>query len=326
MSWEITFWSVVFLISLTVLVKAADFFTDAAEEIGLFFKLQPFLIGVTIVALGTSLPELVSSLFAVFEGSSEIVSGNVIGSNITNICLVLGITAVVGKKMKLDYEIINVDLPLLISSAFILAITIYDGKFTFWEAVLCIIGVMIYFVRILSSDKKSKKAKKEGVELEKYLKKELHWTKKIPIKEFLILLGSGFFIFISAKFTVDSAVKISTLFAIGTEVIAASFIALGTSLPELAVSLSAAKKGKAEIAVGNILGSNIFNALGVMGVAGLFGVLVVPTSIITFGLPIMIITTLIVLFVTQDREVTRWEGYFLLLLYIFYIGKIFEIL
>lgn len=326
MNWEIVFWGVVFCISLSVLIKAADFFTDAAEEIGLFFKLQPFLIGVTIVALGTSLPELASSLFAVFQDSSEIVSGNVIGSNIANICLVLGVTAVVGKKMKLEYEILNVDLPLLISSVFILAITIYDGKFTFGEAILCLAGIAIYFARIIALDKKSKKAKKKGAELESYLKKELHWTKKLPVREFFILISSGIFIFLGAKFTVDSAVKISTFFAIGAEVIAASFIALGTSLPELVVSLSAAKKGKAEIAVGNILGSNIFNALGVMGVAGLFGTIIIPASIITFSLPMMIIVTFIVLFVTQDKEVTHWEGYFLLLFYVLYIGKIFGIL
>ncbi len=319
------FWVAVFVVSLMVLIKASDSFTDAAEEIGLFFKLPPFLIGITIVALGTSLPELISSLFALFSGTSEMVSGNVIGSNITNICLVLGLTAVVGRKMKLEYEIINVDLPLLISSTFILAITIYDGEFTFWEAVLCLVGIVIYFVRIVSSEKRGEKAKKEGKELEKYLKEELHWTKKFPAKEVLILFVSSLFIFLSAKYTIYSAVKISEIFNIGAEIIAASIIAFGTSLPELVVSLTAAKKGKAEIAVGNILGSNIFNALGVMGITGLFGTLLVSSSIVTFGLPVMIMTTFVVLFVTQDKEVTRWEGYFLLLFYVLYIGKIFNL-
>ncbi len=318
-------WGVIFFVSLFVLIKASDLFTDAAEEIGLFFKLKPFLIGVTIVALGTSLPELISSFFAVISGASEIVSGNVVGSNITNICLVLGLAAVVGKKMKLDYEIINVDLPLLISSAFILGITIYDGRFTFWEAILCLVGVAIYFIRIAMSENGTKKSKKDGKDLERYLKKELHWTKRLPKKDFFVLFISSIFIFFSAKYTIDSAVKISEFLKIGTDIIAASVIALGTSLPELAVSLSAAKKGKAEIAVGNVLGSNIFNSLGVMGVAGLFGVLIIPSSVITFGLPLMIIVTLIVLFVTQDKEVTQWEGYFLLLFYAFHIGKMFNL-
>jgi cation:H+ antiporter len=323
---EILIWSVVFFISLAVLVKASDFFTDAAEEIGLFFKLNPFLIGVTIVAVGTSLPELVSSFFAVLSGASEIVSGNVVGSNITNICLILGLTALVGKKMKLDYEIISVDLPILISSTFILGIMIYDGKFTFIEAILCLVGIVIYFIRTVISESKSEKEKKEEQEVEEYIKEDLHWTKRSPNKEFMILLVSGFFIFLSAKYTIDSVVRISEILEIGTEIIAASIIALGTSLPELAVSLTAAKKGKAEIAVGNILGSNIFNALGVMGISGLFGVLLIPTSIITFGLPMMIISTFVFLFMTQDKEITHWEGYFLLLLYVLYLGKIFNVM
>lgn len=323
---EILIWSVVFFASLAILVKASDFFTDAAEEIGLFFKLNPFLIGVTIVAVGTSLPELISSFFAVLNGASEIVSGNVVGSNITNICLILGVTALVGKKMKLDYEIISVDLPILISSTFILGLLIYDGKFTFIEAILCLVGIVIYFIRTVISESKSEKEKKEEQAVEEYVKEDLHWSKRSPNKEFMILLVSGFFIFLSAKYTIDSVVRISELLEIGTEIIAASIIALGTSLPELAVSLTAAKKGKAEIAVGNILGSNIFNALGVMGISGLFGVLLIPTSIITFGLPMMIIATFVFLFMTQDKEITHWEGYFLLLLYILYLGKIFNVM
>lgn len=323
---EILIWGVVFFVSLAILVKASDFFTDAAEKIGLFFKLNPFLIGVTIVGVGTSLPELISSFFAVLNGASEIVSGNVVGSNITNICLILGVTALVGKKMKLDYEIISVDLPILISSTFILGLLIYDGKFTFAEAILCLVGIAIYFIRTAISGTKSEKAKKEEQEVSEYIKEDLHWTKRLPSREFVILLVSGFFIFLSAKYTIDSVVRISEILEIGTEIIAASIIALGTSLPELAVSLTAAKKGKAEIAVGNILGSNIFNALGVMGISGLFGVLLIPSSIITFGLPMMVISTFVFLFMTQDKEVTRWEGYFLLLLYVLYLGKIFNVM
>ncbi len=322
----ILIWFAIFVLSLTLLIKASDFFTDAAEEIGLFFKLKPFLIGVTIVAFGTSLPELVSSFFAVISGASEIVSGNVVGSNITNICLVLGLAAVIGKKMKLDYEIINVDLPILISSAFILVITVYDGRFTFWEAIFCLAGIAVYFIRIAVLGNGDAKAKKEGKDMEKYIKEELHWIKRFPTKDFFILFVSSFFIFISAKYTVDSAIKISEFLKVGTEIIAASVIALGTSLPELVVSLTAARKGKAEIAVGNVLGSNIFNSLGVMGVAGLFGTLIIPSSIILFGLPLMIVVTFIVLFMTQDKEVTLWEGCFLLLFYVFYIGKMFNFL
>ncbi|GAH33655.1 unnamed protein product, partial [marine sediment metagenome] len=123
-------WIIVFVVSLFVLIKASDYFTHSAEKIGLFFGIPLFIVGATIVAVGTSLPELISSIFAVLRNSSEIVVGNVVGSNVANIFLVLGIAAIVGRRMKLTYELIHVDLPLLIGSAFLLAVTIWDGIFS----------------------------------------------------------------------------------------------------------------------------------------------------------------------------------------------------
>ena len=142
----------------------------------------------------------------------------------------------------------------------------------------------------------------------------------------IMLIISAFFIYIGAKFTVDSLVVIAGLFNIGSEIIAVSALALGTSLPELMVSVQAARNGKPEIAVGNILGSSIFNALGVMGIAGLFGVLPISSSILTFALPMMLIATLLYYFITEDNEITKWEGWFLILFYIFFIGKLLNVL
>ena len=116
---QLLIWGGILLASIAVLVKASDYFTDAAEQIGKYFRLPAFIIGVTIVAIGTSLPELVSSIFAVLRGASEIVVGNVVGSNIANIFLVLGITAIVGRKLKIAHELIHVDLPLLVGSTFL---------------------------------------------------------------------------------------------------------------------------------------------------------------------------------------------------------------
>ncbi len=321
------FWIGIFVASLAILVKASDYFTDAAEKIGVFFRMPAFIIGVTIVAIGTSLPELTSSIIAVLQGTSEIVVGNVVGSNITNIFLVLGLAAFVAIRIKLGYEIINVDLPILMGSAFLLAMMIIDGKFTLFEAFLCLAGLGVYFMRAIQMQKKmSPKEKRREQKLEKDLRREFKFfglkLTDFPVGSLVVLLISGFFIFIGAKFTIDSTIAIAEIFNIAPAVIAATMIALGTSLPELVVSLSAAKKGKAEIAVGTILGSNIFNALGVMGIAGLFGTLVIPSSIILFGLPIMLIATIMYLFITQDKEITRWEGAFLIIFYLFYIGAI----
>ncbi len=321
------FWIGVLTISIVVLFKSSDYFTDAAEAIGLFFRLPTFIIGVTIVAIGTSLPELVSSILAVLEGSSEIVSGNVVGSNITNIFLILGLVAIFSRKMKFDYEIISVDLPVLMSSAFLLSLLIMDGDFTRSEALLSLLGAGIFLFHTAARSRKKPSAATKGTEeeLKKELREEFMVKKgKFPWKEVRVVAASGFFVFLSAKYTIEAVLQISDFLTIGKEIIAASAVALGTSLPELGVSLTAVKKGNPAVAIGGILGSNIFNSLGVIGIAGLFGTLIVPASIIGFGLPLMLIATLLYLFITQDKEVTRWEGGFLILFYLFYLGKLFS--
>ena len=305
-------WIIVFVASLFCLIKSSDYFTDSAEKIGLYLGLPAFIVGVTIVAIGTSLPELASSIFAVLGNSSEIVVGNVVGSNITNIFLVLGITGIIGKKLKVTYELIHVDLPLLVGSAFLLAITVWDGIFTWPEALVCIGCFILYSVYIIKTQKKQETTKPKK-------------PRKLDWKTIGILIISAFFIYLGAKYTIESVIRLSEIFNIGTEIIAISAVALGTSLPELMVSITAAKKGKQEMAVGNILGSNIFNTLAVMGIPALIGVLIIPKSILTFGLPIMLIATLLYFFITQDREITNWEGWLLLIFYILFIAKLFNL-
>lgn len=316
---ELFIWVIVFVVSLFVLIKASHYFTDSAEKIGLFLGLPAFLIGVTIVSVGTSLPELVSSIFAVIAGSSEIVVSNVVGSNIANILLVLGIVAIVGKKMKIAYELAHVDVPILIGSAFLFTIMVWDKVFSLPEAIISILGIVIYLLYTISSEKEH-----EDVEIKKEMKTELLQKKELNVKTILILVISVFFIYISAKYTIESVVVLSGLIGIGKDVIAVSAIALGTSLPELAVSFVAARKGKPEIAIGNILGSNIFNTFVVMGIPAFIGTLVIPQSILTLGLPMMIISTLMFFFITRDKEITKWEGYLLLLFYVLFIGKVFN--
>ncbi len=231
-------WTAIFVASLLVLVRASDYFIDSAEEVGLYLGFPAFIVGVTIVAIGTSLPELVSSIFAVLKNSSEIVVGNVVGSNITNILLVLGIAAVISKKIKVTYEITHVDLPLLECSAFLLAIMIWDGVFTLSEASLCIFGIILYLLYTVNVQKKHK-----DIEIEKELKGEVK-KGKLSWKTLIILVVSAFFIYLGAEYTVESVVKLSRILNIGKEIIAISAVALGTSLPELMVTVSAARKRK----------------------------------------------------------------------------------
>jgi len=315
--WSIALLIPFFIISLAVLVKSSDLFTDAAEIIGIKVNIPSFIVGVTLLALGTSLPELITSIISVVKNSSEIVIGNVTGSNISNIFLILGCCAIYTKKMKINYDLEKVDLPLLIGSAFLFLIMVWDEKFTKFEAILSLIGLIIYIIQ-------SSQAKKIHLIVHKDIKEDIKESADIPMwKPLLLLCISGILLYLGAKYTIQSMIHISERLSIGAEIISASAVALGTSLPELIVSITAAKKGKPEMAVGNILGSNIFNTFAVMGIPGLMGSLVIPHGIVTEVVPIMIIATLVFYFLTLKKELTQWEGFILLLFYVLFINTLF---
>lgn len=303
---EFVIWASIFIVSIFVLIKASDYFTHSAEKIGIYLGMPSFIVGVTIVAVGTSLPELVSSILAVVKGASEIVVGNVIGSNITNIFLILGFAAFFGKKIKTEHNIHYVDLPVLVASAFLFSFMIWDKKFSTFEAILLIFGMMIYLFYLTNGNGKDKTKE----------------VRRLGWKNPVILVVSVFFIYLGAKYAIDSIIKISDILDVGKEIIALSAVALGTSLPELVVSIQAARKGKAEMAIGNVLGSNIFNTFAVMGIPAFFGTLIIPATIISFALPMMIAATLLFFFMMQEKVITRWEGAILLIFYVFFIGKV----
>ncbi len=296
----------IFAVSLFALLKASDFFVEAAEKIGLSLGIPPFIIGVTIVAFGTSLPELISSIEAVLMGDSKIVIGNVVGSNIANIALVLGLVAVVGKQVKVNEHIMNVDIPILVTSAFLLCFVVYDQRVTFFEAFILLVALIIFLVYSLNND--------DGEETEKVA---ISW------KSYAMLLVAGIAIKFSAEYTIKSVIELSKLLNIGSDVIAASVVALGTSLPEVFVSLAAIRKGKTDMAVGNILGSNIFNTYAVMSIPAFVGTLVIPDNILHFALPFMLALTIVFAVMCISKKISRWEGMMLLLFYVLFMVQLF---
>ena len=310
---------VVFVISLFTLIKASDFFTNAAEKMGLFFGLSPFIIGVTIVSIGTSLPELISSILAALKDSSEIVIGNVVGSNIANIFLILGTAAVISKKFLLiQYDLVDVDLPLFVGSAFLLSFTVKDGNLSSGEALILLSGFLLYLLYVIYSTKEENENNEESVTIQK--------SDVNIYAQIVIIIISSVFIFLGANYTIEFLRSIAELLNIGTEIMAVSAVAIGTSLPELMVTISATIKGNPEIAIGNVLGSNIFNSFVVMGIPGLIKSLVIPETVIKQGIPIMLAGTILFFFTTQDKKVTRWEGWLFFLIYIWFIGKTFNFL
>ena len=300
----------IFIVSLATLLKASNWFVDSAESIGLSLGISPFIIGVTIVAFGTSLPELATSIASVYAGESEIVVGNVIGSNITNIALVLGLTAVVVKNIEMESDLWLIDMTFLWASAFLLWFVLQDLSLSAFECLLLLLGLALFLVYSFKSNTTAAAAAEKHP--------------RAQSKHYALLLVGGGLVYLGADYTIFAIIKISTILQVPSKLIALSAVAIGTSLPEVVVSLSAARRGKASIAIGNVLGSNVFNTFIVMGVPGLLGQLEIPADITAFYLPLMIAMTVLFGVMSFDRVITRWEGWILLLFYILFLGQIFQ--
>jgi len=298
---------IIFVVALLVLLKGSDWFIDSAEKIGLSFGISPFVIGITIVAFGTSLPELATSIAAVINGDSEIVIGNVIGSNIANIGLVLGLVAIVIGRIKLEQNIWHVDMSYLWGSAFLLGFVIYDGEVSKLEGGFFLVGIIVFLAYSIGSQEKG-----SGEDLP-----------KVNLRDYMLLLIGGVLVYFGATYVIVAIEVLSSLAGISKDTIALSAVALGTSLPEVVVSLSAARKGKTSLAVGNVLGSNIFNVFVVTGISSMVGTLFIPPAVIAFSLPLMLAMTLLFGVMSNNQKITKWEGLLLLLFYIFYLVKLF---
>ena len=318
MTLDVLLWCFAFVLSLAVLIKASDYFTDAAETLGLLLGLPAFIVGVTIVSIGTSLPELMSSIVSVVRGSAEIVIANVVGSNISNIFLVLGTAAIISKTLKIRFNLLKVDLPLFVASAFLLDLTVRDGQFSRGEAFLSLASFFVYMLYAASRSRSEEPEDPSTTQPQKKFKE--------IVRQLTIILISIIFIFISANYTIESIGKLSELLNIAQEAISITALALGTSLPELIVTIDFARKGNPEIAIGNVVGSNIFNSSVVTGVSRLFGPLILSETILERSLVVMLMGTLLFFFVTQDRQVTRWEGMIFFLIYGWFLGNTFDIL
>lgn len=312
----------ILVISLLGLVKGADMFSDFSERVALRFKIPPFIIAVTIVAFGTSLPELFSSSVAVYEGVPEIALGNILGSNITNIFLVLGLaTFFIRKKyIEIGYDLIHVDLPFFVGSAFLSVIMLLDGSISFVESLILLAGLLLYIMYSISIRKEH-----HGDGVLKELKQE-HEDIKITVRSVLSgIFGLGLLI-LGAEFFVKTIVTIASDQNIDLGFLAVTLVPLSSNLPEISVTITNAIKGRAELVVGNILGSNIFNIFGVMGISSLFGKVTAPQELLYILLPVVALSTILYFFITQEKQITKWEGGLMLLSYVVYLNLVFQML
>lgn len=292
---------VVFAASLSLLLVAARGFTRAAETVGLALGMSPFAVGVLIVSVGTSLPELVTSMVAVRTGTSEIVAGNVLGANISNLLLVLSAVALAAPKgIRLGERYLLIDLHFLVGSACLLILCLRDGRIGHGEGVFLLLAYAVY-VAYLLRDGASDGSRSGPAEL-------VSGRGRLRRQDVVLGLASAGGIYVGARFTIWALERIAVGLGVPPSILAVTLLSLGTTLPELVVSAVAARQGNSEVAVGNILGSCVFNALGVAGAAAVVGTVDVPRPVLDLPAPMYAAGALLFYLLTLDKRVSRWEG------------------
>jgi len=305
-------WIVYLAVALVALVKGSDIFVRGAKQLGASLGMSKFAIGVLIVGFGTSLPEFASSVAAVLDGASEIVVANVVGSNITNILLVIGVLAIVAGDVVITRDLLKTELPVFFIATSLFVATVFDGKVDRIEAMLLLGTFGSYIWYLLVDSRKEAAANAESGAI----------RPQLEIKSIGLIIAGIAAVLIGANYAVVMVVNIATELSVPLGLISIVAIALGTSLPELFVSLQAIKDDEAELAVGNIFGSNAFNMLLVVGVPALISPLVVDEVVMTLGLKILMVASAIFFIIGLARQVMRWEGMMMLMFFAFFMIKL----
>lgn len=289
-----------------MLVKGADWFVDGAAGIAEKFGIPQLIIGLTIVAMGTSAPETAVSITAALKGSADITIGNIIGSNILNVLIILGITSVI-IPIAVAKSTVWVEIPFTAAVTILLVVLGYSGnQITLAEGIILWVVFISYLLYLLWMAKKNK----EEVD-------EAHETKPIWKLLFITIVGMVLII-LGSDFTVDAATAIAKAIGMSERFIGLTIVALGTSLPELVTSVSAALKGKADIAIGNIVGSNIFNILFVVGTSSLITPVIFASSFVIDGMIALAAMILLWLCVFKNKKLGRIGGAAMLIGYAAY--------
>lgn len=298
---------------LALLYFGAEWLVKGSASVALRFGLSALVVGLTVVAYGTSMPELVVSLKAAAAGQSQLAIGNVVGSNIFNVAAILGIAALIFP-IKIQFQLIRFDVPLMIAVSLLAIFFLRDGLLERWEAGILFAGIIAYTTGSLIYAKRST-PKAVHEEFDESMPKV---TGTIWTDLMFIAGGMGLLIF-GSRFLVDGSIGIARSFGISEAVIGLTIVAAGTSTPELAATVVAAMKKEADIAVGNIVGSNIYNLLCILGATGLVHPLEVgDVSWVDFGV-MLTVSVLLVPFMATGFVLKRWEGAVFVVIYLGYL-------
>ena len=296
-----------FLAGLACLIAGAEALVRGASRMALSLGISPLVIGLTVVAFGTSAPEVAVSVGAALDGKPDLAIGNVVGSNIANVLLILGISALIAP-LAVSEQIIRQEVPIMIGISALLVALALDGMLGPVEAGILLALAVVYTVfLIVQARRGSARAQEEALH---ELPETAAWDAS-PLMQGLLVLGGLGLLVLGADWLVGAATHFARALGVSDLVIGLTIVAVGTSMPEIATSIMAALRGERDIAVGNVVGSNIFNILGCLGAAGLVstGGLPVPEAARSFDLWVMLAVAFACLpvFLT-GREIARWEG------------------
>ena len=295
-----------FALGLTVLVVGADVLVRGASRLAVSFGVSPLVVGLTVVAFGTSAPEMAVSVGSALAGSPDLALGNVVGSNICNVLLILGISALI-TPLLVDEQIIRQEIPIMIGASVLLVVVALDGHIGLLESITLFALVVAYTVFLVVQSRRASKAVQDEFETEIPTSNwDRHWSVQIA----LVVVGLAMLV-VGADWLVDAAVAFARAFGVSDLVIGLTVVAVGTSMPEIATSIVAAVRGQRDIAVGNVVGSNVFNILAVLGVTGIVSGAGLPVSEAArnFDLWVMLAVAFACLpIMITGREIARWEG------------------
>lgn len=310
----------ILLLSLIILVWSADKFVFGASSLARNLGISPMIIGLTIVAMGSSAPEMMIAATASLQGNPDTAVGNAIGSNITNIALVLGLTALF-HPLSVSSSTIKREIPLILIVTAIATYMLANSHFSFNEGLILIVGFVLYIATLLFVT--LKRAKQNPIDDKMVLEAEQEVPEAVSTRRSVIWLVFGIiFLPLSATFLVDSSIFIAKAFGISDLVIGLTVIAVGTSLPELAASIMSIIKKEDDLALGNIIGSNIFNILAVLSLAGLISPGNIDQAAASRDAPYMLATTFLLFLLCFSRSgkfrITRAKGLLLLAVFVGY--------
>ncbi len=299
---------VLLILGFVLLVKGADFFVDGASSVAKLLKIPSVIIGLTIAAIGTSAPEAAVSISAGLSGNSDIALSNVVGSNMFNLLVVIGVSAVICPIVT-EKAILTRDIWWSLGAAVVLFVMMLDMEISRVEGILLLCGIITYIVILVRSALKNR-TRGEDVKT------------MSPLKSVLCIVGGLAAVAIGGDLVVDNAVLIAKAIGMSETFIGLTIIAMGTSLPELVTSIVAAKKGDSGLALGNVIGSNIFNILFILGMASaLTPINASPTLLVDVGI-IAVSTLVVYVFGKTGNKTTRWEGAACLVMYAAYAAYI----